>query len=44
MLLSNPEKVQRRNGTKVKPLPRIPAKIEAIETLKLMRRREFLLL
>ncbi|PVH95664.1 MFS general substrate transporter [Periconia macrospinosa] len=44
LLLSNPEQVQRRNGTKVKPLPRIPAKVEAKEALKLMLRKEFLLL
>ena len=44
MLLSNPDKVQRRNGTQVKPLPKVPAKLELKETTKLMLRKEFLLL
>ncbi|OAG12354.1 uncharacterized protein CC84DRAFT_1159686 [Paraphaeosphaeria sporulosa] len=44
MLLSTPEQVRRRNGTRVKLLPRIPAKIELRETLKLFQRKEMLLL
>ncbi|UPX16442.1 uncharacterized protein EKO05_0006841 [Ascochyta rabiei] len=44
MLLSNPEKVQRKNGTKVKLMPKIPAKVEFAETLKLLLRKEMLLL
>ncbi|KAF2017507.1 MFS general substrate transporter [Aaosphaeria arxii CBS 175.79] len=44
MLLSPPEKVQRRNGTKVKLLPHVPAGEEIRETLKLMLRKEFFLL
>lgn len=44
MLLSPPQKVQRRNGTSVKLLPRIPAAVELKATLKLMLRKEFLLL
>ncbi|KAF2680761.1 hypothetical protein K458DRAFT_344517 [Lentithecium fluviatile CBS 122367] len=44
LLLSNPEQVQRRNGTRVKLLQKIPAKMEMLETLKLMVRKEFLLL
>lgn len=44
MLLSKPNQVQRRNGTQVKLLPRIPAKTEIQETLKLLQRKEMLLL
>jgi hypothetical protein len=44
MLLSLPNQVQRRNGTTVKLLPRIPAKTELRETLKLFQRKEMLLL
>ncbi|OAL47410.1 MFS general substrate transporter [Pyrenochaeta sp. DS3sAY3a] len=44
MLLSPPHKVQRRNGTKVKLLAKIPAKEELKETLKLASRKEFFLL
>lgn len=44
MLLSTPNKVQRRNGTKVKQIPPIPAKAEMQATLKLMLRKEFILL
>lgn len=44
MLLSPPHKVQRRNGTKVKLLAKIPAKEEVKETLKLASRKEFFLL
>lgn len=43
MLLSTPDKVQRRNGTKVRPLPKVPAKEELRETSKLMLRKEFFL-
>ncbi|KAF2791865.1 hypothetical protein K505DRAFT_247965 [Melanomma pulvis-pyrius CBS 109.77] len=44
MLLSPPQKVQRRNGTNVKLLPRIPVAVELKATLKLLLRKEFLLL
>jgi len=44
LLLSNPDKVQRKNGSKIHTLPRIPASIEFKETMKLMLRKEFLLL
>ena len=44
LLLSNPTKVQRRDGSKVHTLPRIPASIEFKETMKVMLRKEFLLL
>jgi hypothetical protein len=43
-LLSNPDKVQRKDGSKIHALPRIPASIEFRETMKLMLRKEFLLL
>ncbi|KAJ4987136.1 duf895 domain membrane protein [Stagonosporopsis vannaccii] len=44
MLLSNPEQVQRKNGTKVKTMPKIPAKVELKETLRLLLRKEMFLL
>jgi hypothetical protein len=44
MLLSTPDQVQRRNGTKVKLLPRLSARVELQETLKLLQRKEMLLL
>ena len=44
MLLSNPEQIQRKNGTKVKTMPKIPAKTELTETMKLLLRKEMLLL
>ncbi|KAL5397386.1 hypothetical protein PMIN06_005546 [Paraphaeosphaeria minitans] len=44
MLLSTPNQVQRRNGTKVKLLPRTAAKTELRETLKILQRKEMLLL
>jgi hypothetical protein len=44
MLLSPPHKVQRRNGTKVRPIDKVPARIEFQETGKLLLRKEFLLL
>lgn len=44
LLLSNPDKVQRRDGSKIPTLPRIPASIEFKETMKLMLRKDFLLL
>lgn len=44
MLLSTPDKAQRKNGTKVKLLPKVPAKLELKETSKLLLRKEFLLL
>lgn len=44
MLLSPSHKVQRTNGTKVKVLQRLPDKVELAETLKLMLRKEFLLM
>ncbi|KAH7110900.1 major facilitator superfamily domain-containing protein [Dendryphion nanum] len=43
MLLASPDKVQRRNGTQVKLLPKLPAKVELTETMKLMLRKEFIL-
>ena len=38
----HPDQVQRRNGTKVKLLPKLPAKEEITETLKLFYRPEFM--
>lgn len=44
LLLSNPDKVQRRDGSRVHTLPQVPALIEFKETMKLMLQKEFLLL
>jgi hypothetical protein len=44
MLLSTPDRVQRKNGTQVKLLPKVSAKVELKETSKLVLRKEFLLL
>lgn len=44
LLLSNPDKAQRRDGTLIQLLPKVPMVIEAREAAKLMLRKEFLLL
>ncbi|EHY58949.1 hypothetical protein HRR83_001788 [Exophiala dermatitidis] len=44
MLLSPPQKVQRGNGTKVQLVERVADSIELKETLRLMLRKEFILL
>lgn len=44
LLLSNPDEVQRRDGSEIHTLPRIAASIEFKETMNLMLRKESLLL
>ena len=43
LFLSSPEKVRRRNGTRVQLAERVPDLVELKELSRLMLRREFLL-